>query len=625
MDNLLPHYEHEVGLLLRGVAEFARDYPKIGARLGITHGQSDLHVDRMIQTFGLLAARIDARLEDAVPEFTESLLEMVYPQYLRTVPACAIAQFDPSNLFGQLTVPFTMQRGTALDANATACRFQTVYDVTLSPLRVHSARFGPATMAPAAVRLAANVSAIVSVTFASATPTETFNEAIPSGKIRVHLAGSRARVAALADALLLRTASAYVEVDQGGRWLALAKVPIEAVGFDEDERLLPKESANTLDAFDTLIESFAFPEKFDFVDIDLGRIRRAARAPQARQLSLHLAIRDAPGDSLAAQALSDLDATSFKLFCTPVINLFRRDATPIQLRAIDRAYPVTPEPLETGTPLDVYSIDAVHLGDQTQSEQEKGAPSSTAASQTTVLPYRTFNHGRQPGPADVYWTAFRDPYAAAGNARAPLLLSLIGLDGDGTQVKSPQIVVEVTATNGELPSRLPIGAPDSDLVHEGAALACPIRLLTQPTLPCSHAHEHAALWRVVAGLTLHPFDLTQPGLKAFKELLRLHAPRTNTVAQRTTDAIVGLDYQPAMKWMSLDGQFPSSVRGIEIVVSLEESALRDVTLHLLARALDRLFAPYGPTNSYVQLIFRSSRTGQELHRCPARSGARPVI
>ncbi|MCM2550464.1 type VI secretion system baseplate subunit TssF [Burkholderia glumae] len=36
MDNLLPHYEHEVGLLLRGVAEFARDYPKIGARLGIT-------------------------------------------------------------------------------------------------------------------------------------------------------------------------------------------------------------------------------------------------------------------------------------------------------------------------------------------------------------------------------------------------------------------------------------------------------------------------------------------------------------------------------------------------------------------------------------------------------------
>jgi len=625
MDNLLPHYEYEVGLLLRGVAEFARRYPKIGARLGIANGQGDLHVDRMIQTFALLAARIDARLEDASPEFTESLLEMLYPQYLRTVPACAIAQFDPTNLFGQLTAPFTMQRGTALDANAAACRFQTVYDVTLSPLRVHSARFGPATMVPAAVRLPANVSAILSITFASATPTETFNEAIPSGKVRIHLAGSRARVAALTDGLLLRTANAYVEVDQGGRWMALSKVPIESVGFGEHERLLPKESSNTSDAFDTLIESFAFPEKFDFVDIDLGRIRRAARAPQARQLTLHLAIRDASAESPAAQALSDLDAASFKLFCTPVVNLFKRDATPIQLTTTDRAYPVTPEPLETGTPLDVYSIDTIHLGDRTQSEHEKGTSSSTAAPQTTVLPYRTFSHGRQPDTAVTYWTAFRDPHAASGNACAPLLLSLIGLDGDIAQVRHPQIDVEVTATNGEIPSRLPIGAPDSDLVHEGAALACPIRLLTQPTLPCSHSRGHGALWRVVAGLSLHPFDLTQTGLKAFKDFLRLHAPRTNIVAQRSIDAIFGLDYQPATKWMSLDGQFPSFVRGIEIVVSLEESALRDVTLHLFARTFDRFFAPYAPMNSYVQLIIRASQTGHELHRCPARSGTRPVI
>ncbi|ERJ33388.1 Protein ImpG/VasA [Burkholderia sp. AU4i] len=625
MDNLLPHYEYEVGLLLRGVAEFARRYPKIGARLGIANGQGDLHVDRMIQTFALLAARIDARLEDAYPEFTESLLEMLYPQYLRAVPACAIAQFDPANLFGQLTVPFTMQRGTVLDANATACRFQTVYDVTLSPLRVHSARFGPATMVPAAVRLPANASAILSVTFASATPTETFDEAIPSGKVRIHLAGSRARVAALTDALLLRTASAYVEVDQSGRWTVLSKVPIESVGFAEHERLLPKESSNTSDAFDTLIESFAFPEKFDFVDIDLGRIRRAARAPQARQLTLHLAIRDAPAAAPAALALSDLDAASIKLFCTPVVNLFMRDATPIQLTTTDRAYPVTPEPLETGAPLDVYSIDSVHLGDRTQSEHEKGASSSTAAPRTAVLPYRALSHGRQPDPTVAYWTAFRDPYAAAGNARPPILLSLIGLDGAAAQVRHPQIDIDVTATNGELPSRLPIGAPDSDLVHEGAALACPIRLLTQPTLPCSHSRGHGALWRVVAGLSLHPFDLTQTGLKAFKDFLRLHAPRTNIVAQRSIDAIVGLDYQPAMKWMSLDGQFPSFVRGIEIVVTLEDSALRDVTLHLFARTLDRLFSPYAPTNSYVQLIIRSSHTGQELHRCPARSGTRPVI
>ncbi|RQP36513.1 type VI secretion system baseplate subunit TssF [Burkholderia ubonensis] len=625
MKNLLPHYEYEVGLLMRGLTDFTQRYPKIGARLGIANGQGDLHVDRMVQTFALLAARVDAKLEDAYPEFTESLLEVLYPQYLRTVPACAIAQFDPTALFGQLTAPFRLSRGTSLDANAAPCRFRTVYDVALAPLRIQAARHAPATLVPAAVRLPADVTGILSITFASATASETFDDTIPSGSLRVHLSGDRPRVAAVTDALLLRACAAFVEVDQSGRWNALSKVPIKAVGFDENEQLLPVEPAGTSSAFQTLIEYFAFPEKFDFIDIDLGRMRRAASAPHARQLTLHVAIHGTVAGSSAAQALNDLDAAAFKLFCTPVVNLFKRNALPIQLTDAATAYSVTPEPLETGVPLDIYSIDAVYLGDRTQSEQEKAATLASQTPRTTVLPYRAFSHGRPLDPAIAYWTAFRDPYAGAGTSRPPLLLSLVSADGDAVQPKRPQVDVDVTATNGELPSRLPIGAPDSDLLHEGAALACPIRLLTRPTLPSTLPRGHDALWRVLAGMSLHPFDLTQTGLKAFKDFLRLHAPRGNVLAQHSIDAITDLDYRPAMKWMALDSQFPSFVRGVEIVVLLDEGALRDVTLNLFAQVLDRFFAPYAPTNSYVQLVIRSAQTGQELQRCPAQPGTRPLI
>ncbi|KVW83084.1 type VI secretion system baseplate subunit TssF [Burkholderia cepacia] len=625
MDNLLPHYEYEVGLLLRGASEFARRYPKIGARLGIANGHGDLHVDRMIQTFALLAARVDAKLEDAYPEFTESLLEVLYPQYLRTVPSCAIAQFDPTDLFGQLTTPFTMPRGTLLDANAAPYRFQTIYDVTLSPLRVHSVRYAPATLVPAAVRLPPKVTGILSIALASATAMEIFDEAIPFGTVRVHLSGDRPRVAALTDAMLLRAGAAFVEVDQSGRWAELSRIPIESVGFGENECLLPKESTTTSDAYQTLIESFAFPEKFDFVDIDLGRMRRAARTPAAKRLTLHLAILNTPAESAEAQALTELEASSFRLYCTPVVNLFKRDAIPIQLTSADRAYPVTPEPLETGSPLDVYSIDAVHLGDRLQAEQERSSPSTSSHVRTEVLPYRAFSHARSPDPAIAYWAAFRDPYAATGTTRAPLLLSLVGLEGHSAQLKHPQVDVDVTATNGDWPARLPIGARDSDLLHEGAALACPIRLLTRPTLPSTLPRGHDALWRILAGMSLHPFDLTRTGLKAFKDFLRLHAPRASIIAQRSIDAITDLDHRPAIRWMSPDGAFPSFVRGVEIVVSLDEAALRDVTLHLFARMLDRLFAPYAAMNSYVELVICSSQTGRELQRCPARIGTRPLI
>ncbi|MDN2853815.1 type VI secretion system baseplate subunit TssF, partial [Campylobacter jejuni] len=76
----------------------------------------------MVQTFALLAARVDAKLDDDYPQFTEALLEFAYPQYLRTVPSCAVVSFYPSVLFGQLTKPLTIARGTMLDANAAPCR-----------------------------------------------------------------------------------------------------------------------------------------------------------------------------------------------------------------------------------------------------------------------------------------------------------------------------------------------------------------------------------------------------------------------------------------------------------------------------------------------------------------------
>ncbi|WP_322091685.1 type VI secretion system baseplate subunit TssF [Paraburkholderia bannensis] len=620
MNNLLPHYEYEIGLLSRSLAEFAQRHPKIGARLGISNGQDDPHVDRMMQTFALLAARIDARIEDSFPEFTQSLLEVLYPEYLRTVPACAIAQFDPAALFGQLTASLAVPRGTQLDANTSPCRFRTVYSVELAPLSIHSAYHAPAALAPSAVRLPADTTGTLSITFASATATGIFDATIPAGPIRVHLTGERALVTSVMDALLLRASAAFAEVDRSGRWIPLSGIPVDATGFNEAECLLPQEAAQTSGALRTLIEYFAFPEKFDFVDIDLGRLRRAANAPQAQLLTLHIALRDMPADSIAAATLSGLDASAFKLFCTPVVNLFRRDATPIPLTSSDTAYPVTPVPLLSGSPLDVYSIDTVHLDNRMQSEREHARP----AQRTVVSPYRTLSHGQQIQRDAIYWTAFRDPDLAGRASRAPLLLSLVNLDGDTVHPAQPQIDVEVTATNGDLPSRMSIGAPDSDLLHEGAALTCPIRLLTRPTLPCSLPQDQDALWRVLAGLAQRLFDLPQAGPGTIKDLLKLHAPRMSST-QRGVDAIVGLEYRPAIRWMSLACQFPSFVRGVEIVITLDGGAMRNIALSLFARVLDRYFAPYAPANSYVQVIFRSAHTGKILLSCAPQPGTHPLI
>ncbi|UEP41230.1 type VI secretion system baseplate subunit TssF [Burkholderia sp. B21-005] len=625
MDHLLLHYEYELGLFARALGDFAIRYPKIAARLGIQSGRTDdPHVARLIQTFSFLAAHLDSKLVDDYPEFTEALLEVVHPHYLRTVPSCAIVRFEPRAIIGQLTEPVVVPRGMAFNARTAPVRFQSTYDVTISPLQIRSARYAPTTMAPSAVRLPADATGVLSISFTSADGP--FTAAIPDGPIRVYLAGERPFVSSLLDALLLRAAAAYVEVDRCGRWRAMSKVPFEPVGFSDDERLLPdsRTTSRTATTYRYLLEYFAFPELFDFVDLDLGRVRRAASAPDARELTLHVVLRDTPVDSVAALALASVDATAFKLFCTPVVNLFSQPAQPIVLKG-EEAYPVQPMRLAKHSPLSVYSIDAVYLGELSKkNHKDDDVPLEIDRPRILVRPYQALSHGPHPDPTAVYWVAFRDRDPGSPG-RQRMMLSLVGLDGRSARPSLPQIDVMTTVTNRDLPARLPIGNPVGDLLLENKTLDCPIQLITRPTLTAELPRGSGALWRVLSTLSPHPLDLTRDGLSGLKAFLRLHAVRTTPLAQRCIDAITDLNYKPAIKWMPLDSQLPSFVRGIEITLSFDETATREVSLVVFTKLLERFFAQYGPMNSYVQLLVCSARTGQELTRGAATPGVQPLI
>lgn len=624
MDELLPHYEYELGLLARGLTEFAERYPKIATRLGIQNGQvDDSHIGRLVQTFALMASALDARIVDDYPEFTEALLSSIYPQFIECVPSCALVEFDPTDLSGKLTGPFTVPRGTTLDARAALCRFRTIYDVTLTPVRIDTARYSPSTIVPPKVRLPRDATGILSITFTSQSPTGLFDASSPSVPIRVHLAGERPVAVTLSDTLLLRTAAAFVEIDQDGVWLPLSKVPLEAAGFNDDETLLPDDPGPAGRSYRILREYFAFPEKFDFVDIDFSRIQRAAGAPQARRLTLHVVTRDTPTDSTTAQMLATVDARAFKLFCTPVVNLFERAAEPILLTMTDQSYPITPIPLEDkGAPLSLYAIDKVYLCDKSDSGDQ--AASTTAHSpRSLVPPYRAFGHGST--SQNAYWILSQDRDAAFKPHKGTWSLSLVGLDGRSTRPSQPQIDIDLIATNGDLPSQLPIGNPLGDLLNEDAALSCPITFISKPTIPMTPTRDARALWRVLSALSPHPYDVTPLGFTGLRAVLRFHAPRTAIIAHQSIDAIRDLNYKPTVKWMSLEGKTQSFVRGIEIVVSIDEGSSRNLALGTFSRMLEQILTPYAPTNSYIQLVVRSAQTGEVLLECAAKQGTRPLV
>src|SRR3989344_4269 len=140
MDDLLPHYERELAFLRTRAGDFARQYPKIAGRLPLSGDVGDdPHVERLIEAFAFLSARIHKRLDDDFPLFTEALLEVLYPHYLRPFPSCAIARLDLGAQGRQRSRAPPVPGGTSLNSRpvkGVPCRFRTTADVQLLPLEV---------------------------------------------------------------------------------------------------------------------------------------------------------------------------------------------------------------------------------------------------------------------------------------------------------------------------------------------------------------------------------------------------------------------------------------------------------------------------------------------------------
>ncbi|MFM0286362.1 type VI secretion system baseplate subunit TssF [Paraburkholderia megapolitana] len=607
MEELLPFYERELALLRRYARDFAGRNPKIAARIALSGERSDdPHVERMVESFALLSARIDTRIEDEYPEFTEALLEMLYPQYLRAIPSCSIAQFAADPRASQLTEAVTVARGAMLEARNGECRFSTVYDVTVLTLRLTQARYSVTAIAPSSARLPAATTGLISITFEPPIESGEFTPASRAETLRVHLGGEQPFVSALADTLLMRTTAAFVEADNRGVWKPLGRVPLEAVGLAEHDVLLDA-PAGASGALRLLFEFFAFPDKFQFVDIALAQLMRAAGP--CRKLTLHLAVTGTPTDSPVARWLEMLNASHLKLFCTPIVNLFKREAQPIRVASATVSYPVIPQTLRVSN-TEIHSIDSVHVTEQ----------KPTGKTVTVIPPYRSLQHIEYANPLGLYWISHRDRWVARQRPGYETEIALVRMDGTPASFAT-QLGIELTCTNRDLPAGMSFGAPGGDLLNEDASFACIISMLRSPSVTARLPRRNQALWRLVAQLTPNLFSFGLAGLKA---LLHQHVGAGAPSVARVIDGIVGLDYRACMKWMPIK-PLPTFVRGIEVRLTLDEAAFVGVSLATFVSVMDQLFAPYAHQNSFVQLVVISSATDTEIARCEARQGMTAVL
>ena len=112
---LLRLYEQELKFVRELGGEFAAEFPKIAARLGLDSFEcADPYVERLLEGFAFLAARVQLKLESEFPAFTQHLLELVYPHYLAPTPSMTVVQLQPDLGEGALADGVTIPRGSAM-------------------------------------------------------------------------------------------------------------------------------------------------------------------------------------------------------------------------------------------------------------------------------------------------------------------------------------------------------------------------------------------------------------------------------------------------------------------------------------------------------------------------------
>jgi len=619
---LLEYYNRELQFVREMGAEFAEAYPRIAARLGMDGIEcADPYVERLIEAFAFLAARVQLKLDARHPDFTQHLLEMVYPQYLAPMPSCAIVELVPAMSESSLKDGVRVARGSTVRAEPmageqTSCVFRTSQDVTLWPLSVTEVKYvvGTSSFATPGLKLDPRTRAACRIALRAGAGLQLAE--LPLDSLTFYFYATADLAARIHEQVFANCVGVVVRPKGSGQSFVLPAGAIRAVGLDDEESLLPAGQAR-FQGYRLLQEYFAFPERFLFFAVD--GLRDAVSRCNSDELELLLLF-----DRSTADLENMLDASQFRLNCTPVINLFPRALDRVHVSAHETELHVVPE-LSRPMDFEIYTLDRVV------------AVGSGGESLTEVQPFYSTHHRDGSHETRTYYTVQRRPrLASAKQRRTGLRTNYLGTECFVSIVDSHdrditgeirQLDVQAHCTNRDLPIGLSFGKARLDLTLEGGAPVETVRCLAGPTQPRPSPAFGETAWKLIGQLSLNYLSLTDTdpdkGAEALRQLLGLYADPNDSAGHRQIDGVRSIAHRAVVRRVPCGGPITFG-RGLELTLLFDDGAFEGAGVLRLATVLERFFARYVSINSFVETRVRSSTRG-DIKQWPARTGSRQII
>ncbi|MBD8122562.1 type VI secretion system baseplate subunit TssF [Pseudomonas lutea] len=615
---LLELYNQELHHVRESAAEFAREYPKIASRLTLSGMDcADPYVERLLEGFAYLTARVQLKLDAEYPTFTHNLLEIAYPHYLAPTPSMTVVhmQADPDE--GSLSSGFTLPRNSVLRAvlgrdSQTSCEYRSAHEVTLWPLKVSAAEyFGN----PGAVlgRLAASEpKAKAALRFTLRTGADLAFNRLALDSLPLYLNGADEQPFRLYEQLLGNVCAVFVR--QPGRdWVErLPQDAVRSCGFDDREAALPV-VPQAFQGYRLLQEYFALPQRFLFVEFaELGRAVKRCDGQELEVIVLFERLEQSLEGSIGSEQLMP--------FCTPAINLFPRRVDRIHLTDRVNEHHVIPDRTR---PMDfeIHSLTSVS-GHGTGPDQP-------------FLPFYAVRDPSRYGSGQAYYTLRREPRVLSSEQRrtgarstyvgSETFVSLVDSQQAPYRNDLRQLGIGALCTNRDLPLFMTVGAGSTDFTLADSAPVSTVRCLAGPSRPrASHAHDNKA-WRLISQLSLNYLSLSEQGqgAAAMRELLRLYGDSHDSALQLQIEGLREVSSKACTRRLPMPGPIVFG-RGLEITLEFDENAFRGTGVFLLGAVFERFLARYVSINSFTETVIRTTERG-EIMRWKAKPGRRPTL
>jgi len=605
-NSLLHYYQEELAYLRKLLDEYAQKFPKIASRLRIgPHAIEDPEVARLVESFALLAAELNHKIEDDYPEMAQPLLENLCPHLLAPIPGFSIVQFeyDSNKLTAEKIIPAKTELKMT-NASNQELYAMTCYPGHLVPIEIEQANiYARPLMAPPIAN--SNVEAVLRLRLRCANNKLTFSE-LNTNKLSFYIQAELSDAYALYELLFNHTVSVAIANGVNDQQpIILADAQLQALGFSMDEGLLPY-GAHTPKGCQLLTEFLSFPQKFLFFAInDLHETIARKNIQRNQALEIYFYFNK---NNLTLE--KKLNKDFFALNCAPVVNLFYKKSPPLELNSFIEEYRVEADAECPMQDIEVYSIEKLSIQKENENIMECPSVDSIEAS----------------AAADVYYSAIRKPACESGSyieAGTEIFLNFTNARGESRIPNKSIVYADLLCTNRDLPGQLLLRQETIDFIFlekniEGIKKIHALLPFTPSWWPSLKPNM---IWKFISHLVFDPLALEE--VEAFQAVLYLYdfGARKENVA--LIEGIQDIKSQPIIMRNPNASYANVFWHGLKFILTIDEDKF-NYNLFLFAKVLEQFFPLYIPAMNFSQLEIINQQ-GQPLYLGSERRGEKSLV